>query len=186
MSRLDLLAGVAVVLATASVAIADTSPYAGWQGREIKALSPERVADLLAGRGAGYALAAELNGYPGPRHVLDLADELGLSPAQRSRVQALFDAMQAEARVLGGALVEREAALDLLFAQEPPTAKVLDATVASIAELEGRLRATHLRYHLKTRTILQSDQIARYVALRGYAAPASPRTGTEHGHGHKH
>ena len=44
--------------------------YAGLQDRPIKAMAPERVADLLAGRGATLALAAELNHFPGPRHVL--------------------------------------------------------------------------------------------------------------------
>ena len=35
------------------------------------------------------ALAAELNGYPGPLHVLELADRLGLSAEQRGKVQQL-------------------------------------------------------------------------------------------------
>jgi hypothetical protein len=185
-SQVALLAGLAAIVAVTSAAVADTSPYASWQGREIKALSPERAADLLAGRGAGYALAAELNGYPGPRHVLDLADELGLSPAQRSGVQALFDAMQAEARALGGAVVQGEASLDLMFARRHATAEALDAAVAAIAGFEGRLRAVHLRYHLETAAILGSEQIARYVALRGYVARPSSPTEPAHGHGHKH
>ena len=37
------------------------------------------MADLRAGRGMGLALAAELNGYPGPAHVLELADKLDLA-----------------------------------------------------------------------------------------------------------
>lgn len=35
--------------------------YAGMQTREIKALSPEQVADLREGRGMGASLPAELN-----------------------------------------------------------------------------------------------------------------------------
>jgi hypothetical protein len=49
------------------------SPYAGQQTRAIKALSPEDLAGLLNGEGMGMAKAAELNGYPGPVHVLELA-----------------------------------------------------------------------------------------------------------------
>ena len=49
------------------------SPYAGQQTRAIKALSPEDLAGLLNGEGRGMAKAAELNGYPGPVHVLELA-----------------------------------------------------------------------------------------------------------------
>src|SRR5690606_19670228 len=77
------------------------APYAGWDGRAIKALSPEQVDDLQNGRGMGLALAAELNGYPGPRHVLELAEPLELTAEQRAEAQRLFDAMQAEAIVLG-------------------------------------------------------------------------------------
>jgi hypothetical protein len=65
------------------------TPYAGMQSRQIKALSDQQIADLRAGRGMGLALAAELNGYPGPSHVLELADQLGLSPEQRSKVQEI-------------------------------------------------------------------------------------------------
>jgi len=67
---------------------------AGMQTRPIKALSEQQVADLGAGRGMGLALAAELNGYPGPSHVLELADRLELSADQRARVQTLFDSME--------------------------------------------------------------------------------------------
>ena len=52
------------------------TPYAEMQGRSIKALSDQQIADLNTGRGMGLALAAELNGYPGPSHVLELADKL--------------------------------------------------------------------------------------------------------------
>src|ERR1700752_4287969 len=88
------------------------TPYAGMQTRPIKALSEQQLADLGAGRGMGLALAAELNGYPGPAHVLELADRLELSADQRVRVQALFDAMTAEAVPLGAKLIEQETDLD--------------------------------------------------------------------------
>src|SRR3990172_8479974 len=68
------------------------SPYAGLEGREIKALSPEQIQELRNGDGMGLALAAELNHYPGPRHVLELAHELALSPKQQDQVQAIEQA----------------------------------------------------------------------------------------------
>lgn len=71
-------------------------PYAGLQNRVVKALSEQQMADLRAGRGMGLALAAELNGYPGPLHVIELRRELALNDAQAARAQALFDAMKAE------------------------------------------------------------------------------------------
>src|SRR5512138_3492095 len=109
-----------LILAIAAAAHAQT-PYAGMQTRAIKALSEQQVGDLRAGRGMGLALAAELNGYPGPSHVLELADKLELSPAQRSDVQLLFDAMKAEAMPLGARLIEQEADLDRQFASHTVT-----------------------------------------------------------------
>src|ERR1700688_3942861 len=91
-------------------------PYAGMQTRPIKALSEQQVADLGAGRGMGLALAAELNGYPGPAHVLELADKLELSADQRSKIQELFGSMKQEALPLGARLLEQESELDQEFA----------------------------------------------------------------------
>src|SRR5262245_40334747 len=101
MNRLLIPASIALVLATAPAAAQSHQPYAGLESRPIKALSAQQIADLRAGRGMGLALAAELNGYPGPAHVLELADRLALSDEQRAKVQALFDAMKSEAVPLG-------------------------------------------------------------------------------------
>jgi hypothetical protein len=60
----------------------------------MKALAPERIEDLLMGRGAGHALSAELNHYPGPKHVLDLATELPLTPMQQQQARDSFAAME--------------------------------------------------------------------------------------------
>jgi len=98
-------------LLVSSATLAQT-PYAGMQTRGIKALSDSQIGDLQAGRGMSLALAAELNGYPGPLHVLELADKLGLSAEQRGKVQQLFDSMKAEAVSLGAKLIEQEAELD--------------------------------------------------------------------------
>jgi hypothetical protein len=69
------------ILILASTASLAQSPYAGMQTRSIKALSTQQIDDLRTGRGMGLALAAELNGYPGPAHVLELSERLALSPA---------------------------------------------------------------------------------------------------------
>ena len=60
------------------------SLYSGMETRRVKALSEEQIADLEGGRGMGLALAAELNGYPGPLHVLELAETLDLTDEQAS------------------------------------------------------------------------------------------------------
>jgi Spy/CpxP family protein refolding chaperone len=150
------------------------APYAGLQTRPIKALSAEQIADLRAGRGMGLALPAELNGYPGPRHLLDLADQLGLAPSQKDSLQSMFDAMKAEAIPIGERLIAQESELDGLFARQLATADSIAAATAAIGETQARLRNAHLKYHLATVALLQPEQIERYRQLRGYgdAAPS--------------
>jgi hypothetical protein len=145
------------------------APYAGLERRPIAALSEEQIADLRAGRGMGLALAAELNGYPGPAHVLELAGPLGLTEEQRSRVQALHAAMRAEAVPLGERLIAQEADLDAAFRERTVTRANLVEKTAAIAATQGALRQTHLKYHLDTLEVLSPEQAARYGALRGYA-----------------
>lgn len=84
-------------------------PYAGMQQRGVKALSEQQIADLRAGKGMGLALAAELNGYPGPIHALELAVGLQLSADQKQRLQQLYEGMKAEAIAAGEKLIEKRA-----------------------------------------------------------------------------
>ena len=123
-----------------------TSPYSGLQQRAVKALSEQQVSDLRTGRGMGLALAAELNGYPGPMHVLELADQLALSDAQRQKVRELTDAMKSEAVPVGEKLIEDERALDRAFAERKISPEALAALTARIGETQGQLRAVHLKY----------------------------------------
>ena len=153
------------------------SPYAGMQQRAVKALSERQIADLRAGRGMGLALPAELNGYPGPAHVLELADALQLSDDQRARTKALFAAMTAETIPIGERILAEETLLDRLFGAKQVTRAALDDAASRIASAQGDLRAAHLRYHLSMRDMLAPEQVTRYAELRGYT------TGGHHQHG---
>ena len=146
------------------------SPYAGAEGSEIKALSAEEIQAYREGTGHGMAKPAELNHYPGPRHVLDLAADLKLTESQRIEVQAIFDRMHARAVSLGERIIERERALDRAFAAGALGEAKLQGLVGEIGGLQGELRATHLKAHLETKAVLRPEQIARYDALRGYAS----------------
>jgi hypothetical protein len=146
------------------------SPYAGMERRVVKTLSDQQTADLRAGRGMALALAAELNGYPGPMHVLELADALRLTDNQRTRTDALFQAMKAETIPIGEQVIAEETALDDLFGEKRVTPRSLAATTSRIGTLQGDLRAAHLRYHLAMMDVLSSSQIIRYIELRGYAS----------------
>jgi Spy/CpxP family protein refolding chaperone len=144
-------------------------PYAGQEARDIKSLSAEEVQGYLAGKGMGLAKPAELNGYPGPAHVLEMADKIGLSVEQRQRTQALFDSMQSNAAALGRQLVEEERALDRLFATKAVTSSNLSASLEKIASLHAKVRAAHLDAHLAEAEILTPLQLESYARMRGYA-----------------
>jgi hypothetical protein len=74
-----LMALAALMPFTAQAQTAGQSAYAGFEARDIKALSESDLDDLRRGAGWGLALAAELNGVPGPAHLLELQDRIGLS-----------------------------------------------------------------------------------------------------------
>ena len=174
-----LLTAVFICIVVGPVLAADM-PYAGQEARTIKALSDDDIVALRKGEGMGMAKAAELNGYPGPVHVLALAAQLGLTETQQRDVRAIFERMSAAAKPLGGELIAQEQALDQLFARDEITPDRLAAATAAIAGLRGRLRAVHLSAHLETRALLNPEQIARYQQLRGYGDTPAP----EHHHHH--
>jgi hypothetical protein len=163
-------ASLAFMLATMVVpaTFAAESPYVGEQLRDIKALSQADVEAYLSGAGMGYAKAAELNHYPGPKHVLELADQLELSGDQFESSRSLFQSMQQRAKALGRELVEKERALDLAFGSGSVTDDSLRELLMEIAQLESVIRYTHLKAHLAQRDILSDEQVELYDRLRGY------------------
>jgi len=92
----------------------------------------------------GLAKAAELNGYPGPAHVLELAAQLDLTPEQKTKTEFLFKKMQARAIPLGKELIEEERALDRLFASRAVNSESLGQALARIGQLQGQVRQVHL------------------------------------------
>ena len=131
-------------------------------------LTPEEVIGLREGQGMGLAKAAELHHYPGPLHVLELAEDLDLTDAQRAEAERLRAAMLAEAQPLGAQIVEMEGHLDALFVEGRATPDAVDRITAHIAEAHGQLRAAHLRAHVAMRDVLTPEQIAEYDRLRGH------------------
>jgi Spy/CpxP family protein refolding chaperone len=185
MDRRTWLLIVTVASVSGSAFAAGEAPYAGWQERAIKALSAAEIDDLRNGRGMGLALSAELNGYPGPRHVLELADQLDLTADQRAEAQRLFDQMQAQAILLGEEVIAGEAALDRLFATGTATPSAIEAAAVEVGMLQGVLRAHHLRYHVAMRELLRLHQVRRYQELRGYAADGARGHHSHEGHGNR-
>ncbi len=158
-------------------ALAENAPYAGQDARAIKALSSEQIEGLRQGAGLGYAKAAELNGWPGPLHALELADILALDADQRARINVVRQAMLAKAKPLGEQLIAAEAALDALFADETPTLTLVADATEKIGRIEAALRAVHLAAHIEVKPLLTRHQRMIYARERGYDG------GNGHGHG---
>ena len=164
------------------------SQYAGQERRSIKALSEEETAALLSGQGSGFAKTAELNGYPGPAHVLELATRLGLKSDQLAATQALMLAHRGRAQQIGAELVAAEKGLDRLFAEGQAGTVSVDQATQKVALLQGQLRSEHLKTHLLEKAILTPAQVEQYARLRGYGSTsgiASP-AGDAEAMGHKH
>jgi hypothetical protein len=155
-----------------------SSGYAGLQTRDIKALSPEQVAELRDGKGMGASLPAELNGVPGPLHVLQLAGQLAVTPDQRVALEHITADMKARAQALGAQVIAAEADLDRGFKSGAIDEKGIADATARIAALQGELRAVHLTAHLKTGRLLSPGQVLAYNRARGYA----PADGPSHPH----
>ena len=167
---------VLAALCISGFAWAQTTPYAGQEQRAIKSMSEQEVSGLLTGAGAGLARAAELNGYPGPMHVLELADRLALNAEQRAATQSLMIEHKARARMLGEQLVDAERELDKLFAQRVADASAVDAASRRVGLLQADLRAEHLKTHVAQTALLSGDQVRMYSVLRGYTGAGAPET----------
>ncbi len=181
---------VATSLATGSeVEIPSTiSPYAGQENRLIKSLSAEDLAELRRGGGWGFARAAELNGMPGPAHLLELKDRIPLTADQVTTISAIFKDMRATAIAEAERLISLEEALETGFRKGSVTGQSLQELLSRIGQARMALRYVHLAAHLKTHPLLTHDQIARYNVLRGYAGDpcASPPEGHDASMWRKH
>ena len=151
------------------------SKYAGQEDSEITSLSQEDIDGLLGGTGTpfgGMAKPAELNGYPGPRHVLDAATsgEFELTQEQQEQIQTLYEKMRSESIDLGRQIIDIEKEIDGMFIDKTITEESLQEKTSQSADLYGQLRFVHLKYHLFTIEILTPQQVEKYNDLRGYTS----------------
>ena len=145
------------------------TPYAGMQNRAIKSLSDNDIKELRRGGGWGLALAAELNGMPGPAHMMELKEQIALNQDQVTKTQALLDDMRKAAIPTGERLIAAELALENAFAKGAVEEASLRRLLAEAESARTELRFIHLSQHYKTVQFLKPEQIKRYNILRGYA-----------------
>ena len=146
----------------------EPSPYAGEQARPVKSLSPEDIAELRRGGGWGLAKAAELNGMPGPLHLLELKDQIPLTTEQVAVITRIYESMREAATTEGERFIEAERSLEDAFRAGIATEENLLRMLEEIGRSRARLRFIHLSAHLETPSLLTEEQIVRYDALRGY------------------
>ncbi|MGF1649784.1 MAG: hypothetical protein ACFCUN_04985 [Hyphomicrobiaceae bacterium] len=175
-----LTSAVAPTMTSAQGHSGHASPYAGFETRAIKSLSPNDMEELRRGGGWGLALAAELNGVPGPAHLLELRDEIALSVDQVAAIQAIFDEMQSEAVAAGARLIKAEETIEAAFRAGNLDDERLRALIAEAEAARAELRFIHLSRHLSTPPLLSADQVARYTMLRGYGS--DPCANVPNGH----
>ena len=147
------------------------SKYAGLANRAIKSLSAEDIAELKRGGGWGLAKAAELNGLPGPIHLLEMKDKIGLDTTQHSAITTIYRRMKSRAVLHGERLIDLERRLESDFRNRTITDALLRASLNAIAETKKELRYVHLAAHIETLKILSEKQIRNYNTLRGYSSP---------------
>ena len=127
-------------------------------------LESEREA-IERGEGFGMALAADKNGYPGPKHVLEMKKELKLTPAQEGAMEKLMAEMKSTALAKGKDVLLAEKRLEELFAQGKSEDELREETYR-VASLRAELRWVHLATHLASKKILTAQQIAAYQRMR--------------------
>lgn len=145
------------------------SPYAGQELGEIKSLSADDLAELESGGGWGLAKAAELNGMPGPSHVLKMKADLALSVDQEASTQRIFEKMREDAVIEGKRLIASELALEIAFREGSINNASLRAQLREVETIRANLRYIHLTAHLEMMRVLTEVQVKQYSELRGYA-----------------
>jgi len=147
---------------------AQQSSYAGEEQRSIKSLSDKEIEQYRSGAGMGLAKAAELNHYPGPKHLLELADTLNISPEQKKDLERIFGEMSNAAIAVGQQIIEKEKILNTEFGNGTITLSLLEQMTKSIGELQAKLRFIHLRAHIAAKDMMTQHQLHLYDVLRGY------------------
>ena len=135
-------------------------------------LEMERQA-IERGEGFGMAMPADRSGYPGPKHVLELKEQLKLTPEQVAAMEKLFAEMKQRALERGREVLNAEERLEQMFAEGRSEDELREETYR-IASLRAELRWVHLRTHLATRKLLTPQQVEIYTRTRYGSMAGNP------------
>jgi len=109
---------------------------------------------LLRGEDAGQTLIADTNGFPSPKKILALKDQLGLTKVQLKKIDEMLDNLSVSATVKGQEIVEVEDGLGRMFISGNIVENVLRTQLERIGKMRAELRFMHLQVYLKTKKIL--------------------------------
>ena len=139
----------------------------GMGGGMLGGVSKQEKEALLKGAGLGAGMIAMTNGYPGPKHVLEMGDELELTAAQRESLGKIYGNVKARSVELGTELVEKDEELTALFASGSVSTGEVEKLSREIGELQGRVRAEHLNAHVETFDALTPAQRETLSSMQG-------------------
>lgn len=139
----------------------------GMGGGMLGGVSEQEKEALLKGAGLGAGMIAMMNGYPGPKHVLEMGDELGLTAKQRESIGKTYGKVKAESVEFGTELVEKDEKLTALFASGSVSTGEVEKLSREIGELQGRVRAAHLNAHVETYDALTPAQREQLSSMQG-------------------
>jgi Spy/CpxP family protein refolding chaperone len=128
-------------------------------------IPPDREG-LLKGQGMDLAAVAEANNWPGPKHVLALKGELGLTRDQLKKTEAVDKVVASAAAAKGEEIVQAEEELAAMFQSGDAAEKSVRAKLEQIGKARAELRFIHLQAHLRMKQILTPDQVKQYTELR--------------------
>jgi hypothetical protein len=157
------------------------------EGTGIPALSETQATSYLEGNAMWQASVAELNHYPSPSRVLELAEPLGLTVIQRWSTTNLHEEARREAIRLGEELVALEHKLNRIFVWNQASPDNIEKIVLDIGTLRTQIRLTHLVASIRQKALLTEEQVRHYDELRGRgldSGKTSSRTGCNAAHHH--
>ena len=127
---------------------------------------PADKESLEKSEGAGMASYADINGYPGPKHVLEMQETLKLTDDQIKDISAIIDEMSENARATGEMIIAKERELESSFRLGKAGESYTKQLATEIGSLRGALRSVHLNAHIQAKSVLTKEQIATYMAIR--------------------
>ncbi|HMB37963.1 MAG TPA: hypothetical protein VKO85_02715 [Wenzhouxiangellaceae bacterium] len=150
-------------------ALAQETADSGQHGNRHQSMQAREFSNLRQGRGMGMGRVAGVNGYPGPRHVLEHAEALELTEGQIERSGELMARVKTRAPELGNQIVDAEKRLEAMFAEGSINAAKMDSLLLEIAELRAHLRSLHLTAHLDQAAVLTEAQLEKFKTLQSAA-----------------